>query len=289
MRILFLVLIFSAISANGQKPRGLFLEDSVLVGYPINFALIFEHNNASDLVFPDSNYNFKPFKLIKTEYFPTKTKGKLSVDSVIYTLLTFEIDSVLTISLPVISLNSKKKYYSTPSVVYLKKMVSKKDFISPKVKPSTAFYSVPLDFNSPKLFYYLILFLFSSFVLFLVFGKTIMNQFKIMMFYRKHKEFVAQFKKTAKSSRDEKSIVKGLILWKNHLEFLQNIPFSTMTTKEIILNKPIERLADALKEFDIAIYGGVVSKQMSFAFNILFEVVSDIYKSEFKKFKANLK
>ncbi len=289
MRILVLVLIFGVISAKGQKLRGLFLEDSVLVGYPINFALIFEHNNASDLVFPDSNYNFKPFRLVKTEYFPTKTKGKLSVDSVIYTLLTFEIDSVFKISLPVVSLNSKKKYYSTPSIVYLKKMVSENDFNMPQVKPSLAFYEVPLDINFPMVFYYLLLFLFSFFVLFLVFGKAIVNQFKILMFYKKHKEFVTQFKRIAKSSKDKISIGNGLILWKNHLEYLQNIPFSTMTTKEIILNKPIERLDEALKEFDFAIYGGVVSEQMPFAFNILFEVASNIYKSEFKKFKANLK
>ncbi len=42
MRIVVLVLIFGVFSAKGQKLRGVFLEDSVLVGYPINFALIFE-------------------------------------------------------------------------------------------------------------------------------------------------------------------------------------------------------------------------------------------------------
>jgi hypothetical protein len=289
MRKTFILFFCCCLFANAQKPKGKFLVDSVLVGLPIQFALTFEHNNATDLVFPDSNYNFKPFKLIKTDYFPTKTKGTKSLDSVIYTLVTFEIDSVISLSLPVSYYNSKQKYFSVPSLVYFKKMVSENDLIAPKVKPSTSFFAVPLDFNFPKLFYYLIISLFTFVVLFLAFGRAIQNQFKIFMYYRKHKEFVSQFKKIAKKTKSEKNIGDGLILWKNHLEWLKNQPYSTMTTKEIISKMPIERLDEALKEFDMAIYGGVVSDQMPFAFNVLFDICSSVYKEEFKKYQTALR
>jgi hypothetical protein len=66
-------------------------------------------------------------------------------------------------------------------------------------------------------------------------------------------------------------------------------PYSTMTTSEISKTLENERLEDALKEFDLAIYGGVLSDQIPFAFNILFDFASDSYKKQRRIYKDFLK
>jgi hypothetical protein len=271
-----------------QKPVGKFIDKKLWVGKPVQFAYVYEHNNNSDLVFPDSNYNFKPFKYAASEYFPTKNNGLKSIDSVIYTLITFEIDSVYTLSLPIVNLKSKQKVYSVPTKIAMQNFVGKVDLLKPKVKPTLSFYLVPNDFNFPKLLYYLGVLLISALVFFVFFGKRLKKLAKIILFNFKHREFTSGFKKLSKLPKNNKNISGAIVIWKYHMEWLLKKPFSTMTTKEITARLKNERLDDALKEFDAALYGGQISDQMPFAFNILYDIASDTFKTQKIEFRDNI-
>ena len=72
---------------------------------------------------------------------------------------------------------------------------------------------------------------------------------------------------------------KALVLWKKHLQWLSKKPYSSYTTKEIIDQLPNERLEEALRGVDSAIYGGILSTQMPFAMNVLQEKAIEIYKN----------
>jgi hypothetical protein len=288
---LFLIFLFYFVGFEltlAQNPKGIFIEDSIQIGKPVNFALIYSHNQKSDLVFPDSSYNFSPFKLVNISYFPTKTIENNSLDSVIYSLISFETDSILRLSLPISFLNSKKKLFSNRDSIKLKSSIYSNNYKTLPLKPSIYFYQVPLDFNFPKLLYYFIIILFISILIFLLFGSTILKQIKTLIYYRKNKEFVLSFKKQSKKINNTSSINNRLVIWKNHMEWLMKIPFSSMTTKEISQTLKNERLEDALKEFDTAIYGGQISDHIPFASNILLEIASETYKKEIKKYKKSL-
>ena len=109
------------------------------------------------------------------------------------------------------------------------------------------------------------------------------------MYKKKHKNFLISYKKLVKSSDNIENVGKGLVKWKNHLEWLLKKPYSTMTTSEITKNLNNPRLEEALKEFDLAIYGGILSNHIPFAFNILFDFAAETFRKEKKRYKETLK
>ena len=268
---------------------GYFNQDSVAIGKPIVFSLSYKHDSRSSLIFPDSTSNFQPFKLMNIDYFPTVTEGEISFDSVAYTLITFDTDSAFSFRLPITNLSTKRKIYSDPVWVTLKSTIKNADLQNPTLKKSTGYFNVPLDFNFPKVLYYLIISLVSALIVWAIFGKFLIQQFKIWKYNKQHQDFVLAFKKLAKTPKNIENIGMALIKWKSHMEWLQQKPFSSMTTSEITKSLGNERLEDALKEFDLAIYGGQVSEQIPFAFNILFDFISDTFKKQSKSYKEKLK
>ena len=96
-----LLLIAHSSKLIAQQPRGQFLQDSIKLGKPFQYALSFRHKPALDVLFPDTTYNFKPFEVKSFEYFPTKTDARGSLDSVVYTLVSFDIHKIQPLSLPI--------------------------------------------------------------------------------------------------------------------------------------------------------------------------------------------
>jgi hypothetical protein len=80
-------IIFLPLLSFAQRPKAFFNSDSLQIGKPLFFSLTYTHTSKTDLLFPDSTYNFKPFELIDINYFPTKTLNGKSLDSVVYELL----------------------------------------------------------------------------------------------------------------------------------------------------------------------------------------------------------
>ncbi|WP_255039486.1 hypothetical protein [Lacihabitans soyangensis] len=272
-----------------QKPKAYFESDSLSIGKPIAFSLTFLHSGKTDLLFPDSTSNFKPFELVDIDYFPTKTQGGRSLDSVVYKLITFKVDTSYSLSLPVQSIRSKTKIFSNIATVKLKSSLDSQDFKNPIIKKSTGYFDVPLDFNFPKFLYYVVVLLISVGLFWALFGKIIYRSILVWRFNQKQQKFATAYKKLSKTPKNFKNIENGLVLWKNHLEWLLKKPYSTMTTSEITKTLENERLDEALKEFDQAIYGGILSDHIPFAFNILFDFAANTFKNQRKIYKEELK
>jgi hypothetical protein len=282
-------IIFLPLLSFAQRPKAFFNSDSLQIGKPLFFSLTYTHTSKTDLLFPDSTYNFKPFELIDINYFPTKTLNGKSLDSVVYELITFKVDSTYSLSLPIQILRSKNKIYSDTAYVKLHSSLDSNDLASPLIQKSTGYFDVPLDFNFPKFLYYLVVFLFSVVVFWAIFGKILYRSVLVWRFNQQQKRFATAYKKLSKNPKNFKNIENGLVLWKNHLEWLLKKPYSTMTTSEITKTLKNERLDDALKEFDLAIYGGILSDHIPFAFNILFDFASKTFKKQRKVYKEALK
>lgn len=288
-KILTLILFLFTAIGFAQKPKAYFDSDSLLIGKPISFSLTYLSNGKTDILFPDSTYNFKPFELVDIDYFPTNTQNGKSLDSVVYTLITFKVDSTYALSLPVKILRTKRHVFSDTATVKLHSSLKNSDLRTHVIKKSTGYFNVPLDFNFPKFLYYLVIFLISFVVFWALFGKLILRNIKIWKFNQKHQKFASNYKKLSKNPKNFPNIGAGLILWKNHLEWLLRKPYSTMTTSEITKTLENERLEEALKEFDLAIYGGVLSDHIPFAFNILFDFATDTFKKQRKIYKEALR
>ncbi len=254
-------------------PSGYFLADSIRIGSPVVYSLSYRHSPATVIIFPDTNYNFTPFELVGKRYFPTHTDAKGSLDSVVYTLVSFEIDKVQRLSLPVYIVSEKDStpVFASPDSVYLREMIiGPVDTLS--LKANTTY--LPLGRESD--YSYLILALVGLVVLaglfVLFFGKQIRQRFRLYRLQRRHLAFLQSFQRVnGELGQREAALLmeKVVVLWKKYIETLSDKPYSTYTTKEIADHIRDKSLVEALRTIDRTVYGGLPFDQTSGSFGTL--------------------
>lgn len=258
-----------SITAVAQKPKAVFFEDSVTVGKEIRMAMSYLHSGKSDIVFPDSSFDFSPFRYVSSELFETRPLEGRSLDSVIYTLVTYALDSVLFVRPYIKNLQTGETLYTDSARVHLKFSISGENIRKPEVKETVNVFRVRKDLNFPKITYYVLGFIVLVFLVSAFFGDWIRKKYGLWKFDRNHQHFMTDFRKMALSPKNIANNERALKEWKAYLEELEKEPVSTMSTSELGRLYENERLESALKMFDSAIFGGVVSEQMPFAYHIL--------------------
>lgn len=272
-------------NARTFLPKGQFLQDSIQVGTPVQFSLSYHHNPAADIFFPDSSYNFAPFELVNRSYFPTNTQHDISVDSVVYTLVSFEVEPVQSFRLPVYIRTPQDctSIWSPSDIIFFKNILpttARPDTLH--LQPDTTPYPMRQQANYP--FVAAIFFALSvvGALIFWLFGKPIRRQISLFQFRRRYDEFQRIFQRLSRptddSNRRVENVEKALILWKKYIERLENKPFTTFTTKEILDNLKDTRLSDALREIDATIYGGNYSSKTLQSLAILQELAEGLYR-----------
>lgn len=276
-------------NSYAQKPIGRFQTDSIELGRPIDYTLSYHHSPSAEVFFPDTTYNFYPFEIIRRNIFPTSTTNGVSTDSVVYTLVTFDIRKTQKLELPIYLLSKRDctAVYSLADSVFLKEMI-KTSVDSLQLKTDTKLLALSQQVNYPKILTYLLGLLGIVLIIYAFFGRFIRKQYTLFLFGRRHKDFQTNYKKFTRSTLDDVTIGKALVLWKKHLEWLEKRPYTSYTTKEIISRLPSERLEEALREVDSAIYGGILSTQMPLAMNVLLDKATELYKNRREELAASL-
>jgi hypothetical protein len=263
------------------------LKDSIFLGERIKVVFSFRHDKNMELLFPDSNYNYKPFEFISKTYYPTLSDSIQSRDSVVYTLATYEFEPRLSLALPVFIFQS-----GDTSMLYSNSVdFNMREVITPSSPPdslrvNTLYRNLSTNFNYP----YLIIGFGTLFVigaiLFLFFRKRILAQY---LLYRMKKDFAKFDKKYTQLSEEynlqtsSKLLEDMLSLWKKYLEKLEKIPYTTLTTKEISKLIDINQLTSSLQNFDRVIYGGYASGDMNSSISFLKEMADMKYKQKQKE------
>lgn len=290
LRILGLFLLFPFALA-GQKPAGRFIQDSLRIGQPVQYVLSYRHPVQQDLFFPDESYDFQPFRLIKRDIFDTQTNKLGSLDSVVYTLISLDVTPVQSLQLPIFSRAMDRDctaIWPGPDSIFLKQLVPYAKPVGIPFQKESHPIQLTYGFNYPALFRGVALLSIVLLIVVGIFGHQIRSLYHLFLFNRRHKEFVAYFRRLAKNHEDTKQVSKILIIWKNHLEWLMKTPVSTFTTQEIYQIIPNERLLDALFELDSTIYGGNKSNQIPFALTILLTVAQEIYREKYISYRHKL-
>ncbi len=268
-RILLYILVFIllCLHATAQEivVRGRFLTDTVKIGEQVRYALSTHHTSSQSVVFPDSTYSFAPFEIQDKIYFPTRTRNNISYDSAVYTLSTFEIDSLQSLALPVYLIHPHDctAVYALPDTVVLKQLVG-------SIPPSVAAKDLPLKTNADYLNvkwllnYPLLLiiggiFIFVLIVTWIIFGKRIRKYFALRRLTKNHFAFLDRFNRNMEKMRKEGSSVAAesiLVIWKKYMEGLVSRPYTKLTTKEILRLVRDEKLRAALQRIDRMVYAG---------------------------------
>jgi hypothetical protein len=246
--------------------KGRFLSDSVKLGEPINFTLSARYRSELIILFPDSTFSFAPFEFQKKKYFPTKSKFGFSYDSVVYTLNTYEIDSLQFLRLPVFLRNPKDSsvFYSDVDTVFFKYLVKQlPDSLAANnlpLKANTGYIDVKWQFNTILFAVIGGVLIIVAILVWVIFGKRIKKYFAIKKLTKNHQEFLNRFGVALDRLEKESSpelAENALVTWKKYLEGLMSVPYTKFTSKEIRERENDERLGQNLKSIDRMIYARV--------------------------------
>ncbi len=246
------------------------------------YALSYRHPVAEDVFFPDSTHAFSPFHLLKRQYFPTRTNRQGSLDSVVYTLVSFEIQPVQRLSLPVYRYNGRDctaVWAPRDSVVWqqLVRGVAKGKTL--RTDSQVRHLNQQLNYPYALLVGFGLLAGFG--LMYGIFGKSLRRQWRLYQMQRRHADFMRSFQRLSRGITARAGLTnveKAMVLWKKYLERLERRPVTSLTTRELIGAFPDPRLPDALRQVDASVYGGVFSPQIQGSLQVLRELAVRRYR-----------
>ena len=286
MRIIILIFIFSSkLFSQEINYQIYFLEKDIKIGDSIKLVSIINYPKEIELIQPDSSFKFFPFSFVKKENFESKLNERIISDSSLYILRSFEIDSIQSIRLNSFILNGKDclEISSNYDTVYFKSLVNNTD---QKVKKNMSFNEILSIINTYKLLLYSIVFICLILAVYLLFRKKIIAYFRKRKVLKSHALFNKEFekiKKQFKTNADKNNLEKIILIWKRYIEKLTSIPYSSMTTKEIIDFFDNENLIKSLKYIDEMIYSDKLIEMDKFSFKYLLDYADSKTKELIKK------
>lgn len=280
----FLILalfVVNVVYAQDIKPKGFFLKDSIKIGESVPYSLSYKDRKNRRVIFPDSLYDFSPFELLDKQYFDTESDSINSIDSAVYHLTTFEIDTVQKLALPVFlntGADSLELYSELDSVILDQVVTQMPDSVN--LAETSAYQPVSLQFNYPYWVIGLIILGLLTIVVLLVWGKEIRKRIRLYRLNKQLARFKEQFELEIEGLNTEVSkprIEAVLKFWKGYMEKLEGIPYTKLTTKELTLIQQSSSLEETLKSIDKNIYSTVEVSALQNDFEFLKDYLEDRY------------
>ncbi len=293
---LFTVLVFAILSTvkvqaqqEADNPRGVFLEQQIKVGEPIHYILTYQHPADMEVLFPDSTYNFAPFEWISQDAFATKTDSTGSFDSVVYTLMTFELDSIQTLSVPIWEVTGEKQedrknIFPLEDRILLEQTVAAQPD-SLTLQTNTSFLPVLKAFNYPYLLVAIGVLIFLGVIIIVVFGKPIRKAYRLRKMKKEYTRFSDDFNKMIEESVSAKLVEQALLKWKNYTAKMVDLPLYSYTTKEITFALSDDKLNNNLIKMDRAIYADMLGDDLGDSLRYLHNYALSAYQQKVKEVK----
>jgi hypothetical protein len=291
-----LILLLVTLVLHAQPPTqpalvGRFLTDSIDIGRPFQYSLTYRHPPTADLLFPDTASLFAPYRVEKVALFTTRTVGAgldaISTDSAVYTLLSFETDSVQLLRVPIRLINAADctDLFTQIDTVFLRSQVGAlpaglTNASSLTLATETTLAPLQQQFNYPVLGLVVAGLALVAGLLYAFFGRTLRRQWRLFRLNRRHRQFLRDFDLLSHGispSTAADVANQAVINWKTYLEKIERQPYSSLTTSEIAERVNDERVTNALREADLMIYGGAFSPQSADSLRVLSDVATQRY------------
>lgn len=262
--------------------KGFFVEDSVLLGGPASYVLVAEYPGSAKVLFPDSTFSFSPFEYEAKRFFPSRLKDGRVVDSVVYTLSTFELEPWQGLSLPVFEIRSRDSLAVFASVdsIFVAGLIEEVPQDA-RLRETVSYNPLDFAFNYPYLILGILLLLIISLAVYLLFGKAIRRKIKLYRIRKRYEKFsdsYSEYLRKLRAQADLQLAESAFVSWKNYLESLESVPYTKLTTREILRNEENEHLKTALKNIDRNIYGRVIDKELFKHFETLEDICLEKYR-----------
>ena len=234
-----ILLLFPLLLQAQPPPRnaaltGQFLTDSVDIGRPLQYSLVYRHSAATDVLFPDTARNFTPYRVQKVSVFATQTTGSgaaaVSRDSAVYTLVSFETDSVQVLKVPVRVIHETDctALWTQTDTVFLRSKLpvaapadSSESMPAPELLTETNLAPLQQQFNYTALVAGFLLASLVGFGLYGLLGRTLSRYWQLFQLRQNHRRFLKEYNQTTQSinSFSASEIARrAVMLWKVYLE-----------------------------------------------------------------------
>lgn len=248
-------------------PQGRFRQPTVRVGEIIEFELNYRHAPSREIIFPDSAADFAPFEYVGRRYSPTRTRQGRSLDRAVYRLRTFSLDSVQTLTLPVILLQGRDTLLlpTSPARVRLVRTAPPAEGSgAPVLRQNLQLLPVEPQFNYPYWLAGLVAVLAVAGALVLGFRQRLRRRYRHYRLRKNHAYFLAQYARHVERftlSRSLTNMERAITLWKNYLSALEDNNISSLTTREIVAHYQNDAdVSLALRLADRVVYGNQFSE-----------------------------
>jgi hypothetical protein len=277
-----LLLSFSSFAQSVQV-EGYFMQDSAKLGERVGFVLKARYPESTQVIFPDSAYDFSPLILLEKKTFISQTLAGQTLDSAVYYVSNFSLDPSVFLSLPVYELNryDSLTFFSTEAELKLKLML---DSIpeQPVFQENNVYQPIPTTFN------WLLAALIAGGVIVLIGGFALLFSNQIKALFKRNREklrwiqFERKWKKLTGLLAQNPALeladeVVGL--WKGYMESISDLPFQEWTSSEISEALEDEKILKELRSIDMIIYAGKEAKTEE-ATNYLLEVAKMKYQEK---------
>ena len=285
-RFLFFALPFLlSFLAQSQeiKVRGGFMQDEFEIGEDVTFWMTASYPERTELLMPDSLFDFTPFEYAGKNYFSSKlSRSGIIFDSAVYHLQCYEIDDLQYLKLPAIALafGDSTFIYTPADSIFFKQLVAQVSDTT-ALKTNLSYAKVSRQFNFPLLWIILGVVAIIAIIVFLVFGKKIMTKVKLKRLKKNYIKFSDAFTvliRDVKQNPDRQHAEKAVTFWKKYEEKLDRQPFSKMTTKEVLALGFTQELNESLREIDRLVYGRDQNPEIFKAFQGLEDFTQHRYK-----------
>ncbi len=258
-----LLFLLKCIFASGQeiKIKGGFIEDSFQLGNTVHYWITAEYPKEIELLFADSNYDFSPFEYFNKSFIETRLINDYAFDSAVYGFLSFEIDLIQKLQLPIFVIQPNDSIVLTTPLdsIFFKELVSVQQVSdTSQLIENTKYNPVNEQFNYLLFWIILAVLSITLAIIFLIFGRKIKNYFVIRRLKKEYNLFsnlISQCIQATRENVDRDWANIGLTQWKNYIEKLECKPFSKYTTKEILELDFTSELNEALRNIDKSVYG----------------------------------
>ena len=280
----YVTFFFILLSLPGlAQPVGQFLDDTIEVGRPFRYALTVRHGASQDVFFPDTTRHFAPFLVKSVAVFPTQTVNRISIDSAVYTLVSFEVSRARVLQVPVYLANGADctALLSSPDTVFLQSAVlatTRPDTL--QLAPDVGLTPLPQEFNYAYLAVVVGIIGVLAAAVYILFGSLLRQRWQRYLLGRYHTRFLTEYNQLTRNLGPESTgdtTNQAIVNWKKYLERLEKKPYTSLTSREIAERIGDDRLADALRETDRMIYGGSFTDQSPLALRVLRDVAISAY------------
>jgi hypothetical protein len=282
---LFLISVFSF--AQQVQLRSGFVQDSLKIGAPFQYWLSARYPAHLDVFLPDSTYHFAPYEFVGRVFFSTRLDSTFAVDSVVYSLVSFEIDKTQYLSLPALLFEKRDTLvFSSPrdSILLVELVPVLSDTL--QLKTNTHFLNIPIQINYPLYGILLAVLSLVVVIVLLAFGGKIRRYYLRKKLMREHLDFGEKFGKLIEQLKYNGSpelAEQALGLSKSYLEKLEKIPFTKLTTKEISTLQYASELVAPLRAIDRCVFGKMESTTVYQDFQQVEDFAETCYKKQLEK------